>query len=130
MTLHAKVAKPDLQWYPWKPNPIKYVEDKVFISVNFSFAFNKSRNAQVTFAENTQIKIKSFKKQKHWYLINTWADKAFVGCCCKPGVVIFTWESRIITLTVPLSRNLLVQWNAHCMHINFIIYIKFNIIYL
>ena len=34
---------------------------------------------QVTFEETPQMKIKSLKKQKHRYLINTWSDNAFKG---------------------------------------------------
>ena len=36
-----------------------------------------SWNAQVTFVENTELKIISFQSYKHWYLIQTWSDTAF-----------------------------------------------------
>ena len=42
--------------------------EKKFISVNFTFVF-KERNAEVTFAEKTQIKINSLNTQQHSYLI-------------------------------------------------------------
>ena len=38
------------------------------------YCFLLTRNAQVTFAENPQMKINSLKLQKHWYLIHTWSD--------------------------------------------------------
>ena len=40
---------------------------------NNSYIVSSSRNAQVTFVENAQLKIKSFKIK---YLIRTWSDKA------------------------------------------------------
>ena len=50
----------------------------VFISVSFSIASQK-QEIQVTLAEKSQMKLNSLKKQKHWYLIHTWSDKASKG---------------------------------------------------
>ena len=39
-------------------------------------------NALFTFAENSQIKINIFLKQKHGYLIHKQSDKSFIGTLC------------------------------------------------
>ena len=65
VTLHGKMAMPDLQRYPWNFIRIKNVEDtvifltrKVFISVSFSNVSYKQ------FAEKSQMKINSLKNKK------------------------------------------------------------------
>ena len=45
------------------------------------------------------MKINSFKKQKHWYLIHTWSQRYR----CKSGNTIFAWRVDVITRTVPLK---------------------------
>ena len=52
---------------------------KVSMSDNFSIGSFKQEYAQVTFAENPQMKIKSLKKQKHGYLIHMSSYKAIKG---------------------------------------------------
>ena len=64
----------------------------MFNSDNFSISSYKLEMRK-------QMKIKSLKKQKHWYLIYTWADKAF-----KDTVV--NWALPSLhggSLTVPLN---------------------------
>ena len=58
---------------------------KVFISSSFSFIFLKTRNAQVTFEDKPQIKMKSLKKQKHKKIIHA----------CKSGIAIFAWRGNL-----------------------------------
>ena len=55
----------------------------------------------VTFAEKPQMKIISLKKQKHWYLINTWSEKAFKGTVVNRALPSVDGGSLKITLTVP-----------------------------
>ena len=49
-----------------------FLLEKYFLSI-----ISKTRNAQVILAEKLQMKIKSFQKQKHGYLIYFLSDKAF-----------------------------------------------------
>ena len=75
MALHEKMAISDLQRYPWK-----LIWSKMWNIPSF-FWLKKCEflHAQVTFAEKPQMKINSWKKQKHWYLIQIWLAKAFKG---------------------------------------------------
>ena len=50
-----------------------------------------------------QMKIKSLKKQKHWYIIYTWADKAFKGTVVNWVLPSLHRGSLETTLTVPLN---------------------------
>ena len=52
----------------------------------FLHCFLQTRNTKFTFAEEPQMKIKSSMKQKQWYLIHTWLDKAI------KGIAIFAWR--------------------------------------
>ena len=91
MSLHEKMAMPDLLQYPWNHNKkIGKVEDilvfltQMFISV-------------------------SLKEQKDWYLIHTWSDKAFKGTVVNQTLSSLPGGSLEITLTcysVPLSWTL------------------------
>ena len=38
------------------------------------------------------MKINSLKKQKQWYLIYTWSDKAIKSARCELGIAIFAWS--------------------------------------
>ena len=112
MTLHLKVAMSDSQRYPWSPHLIKNVEDivvfinlKVFNSDN-SQMFSCNRNAQISFAENSHVKLISFQNQKHWYLIYASSDKALKGIVVNRALSSLNGESLEITLTVPLRRKL------------------------
>ena len=86
-----------LQRYPWNLYIIKYVEETlIFLTLKsvyfceFLRYFFWTRNVEVTFTEEPQIKINSLKKQKNWILIHTWTEKAFKGTVVYP-------------LTVPLN---------------------------
>ena len=63
--------------------------------ITYLHCFLKGRNAQVSFAENQQMKINSLNKQKHEYLINTWSNN-FLRYHCKSSIAIFA-------LRVPLN---------------------------
>ena len=82
--LHAKMAVPDLQRYPWNLNLIKK-----YLLVLISPCFLNGRNVQLTFADNLHMQINSLNKQKHANLICTLSRKTIQGNCCKSGIVIF-----------------------------------------
>ena len=66
-TVRAKIAMPDSQWYPWNPNLNKNVEENVFFWSQKVFNLHNflwARNAHITFADQPQMKINSFQKQK------------------------------------------------------------------
>ena len=48
-----------------------------------------SRNAQFTFVEKPQLKIISLQNYKHWYLIRTWSDKAYMGTVVNRVLALF-----------------------------------------
>ena len=77
---------PDLQRYPWNLFPIKdEANTVVFLTrkclfLEYPHCFFQASNAQLSLSQrNHKFKNKQFKKQKHWYLIFTWSDKAFRG---------------------------------------------------
>ena len=86
------MAVPDLQKYSRTFNLIKNVEESVVFLTRsvyfceFLHCFLQTRNTKFTFAEEPQMKIKSSMKQKQWYLIHTWLDKAI------KGIAIFAWR--------------------------------------
>ena len=89
--LQAKMAMPDSQRYHWNLSLIKNVEETVWFWLEKClFMKNQIMKAQINFAENPQIKMHSWKKQKYWFLI----QKIFLGYCCKSGIVlsIFAWR--------------------------------------
>ena len=79
MSLHAKIAMPDLQLHPWNLNLIKMWKILSFLFLIFLHFFSKESKTKVIFAEKPQMKINSLKKQKHGFLIHAWPDKTFKG---------------------------------------------------
>ena len=90
------------QWNPENLYLIKNVEDTL-----------------VTFADKPQMKIKSLKEEKHWYLIHTWSEKAFKGTVVNRALPFLHWESPQITLTVPLRNKPTTGWNSGRVFWNF-----------
>ena len=86
MTLHAKMVMHNLQHYPWNLNLIKNVENIVvfltkkclFLRISPLLLISKKCTSHLSQRE-PQMKISRLKKQKHWYLIGTWLDRAFKG---------------------------------------------------
>ena len=62
------------------------------------------RNAQLTFTEKPQMKINSSMKQKHWYIILTWSDKALMGTVVNRALSSLHGESQEFTHSVPLIK--------------------------
>jgi len=86
---------PDSQRYPWNIYLINNI-------VYFPFwkviqMFSRSRNAQVTFVVNPQLKIISFLNYKHWYLTYTWSEKAFKGTVVNREI-----EDRLKLFNLPI----------------------------
>ena len=72
------MAIPDSQRNLWNHNRIKIVENTVvFLSARPLLILSKKCTGH--FCRKTANKIKSFTKQKHWYLVHTWSDKTFKG---------------------------------------------------
>ena len=67
-------------------------------------------NTQVSFTENSQMKINSLKKLKHWYLIHTWSDKAFKGTVVNRTIPSLHKGSFEITLIV---CNTICIWSGY-----------------
>ena len=126
------MAMPDLQRYPWNFNMIKNVEDIVvydkggfFLWVSPLLLINKKFAS--LFAEKPQVKINSLKKHKHWYLIQTWTDKAFKGTFVTRTLPSLQEGSLKITLAVPLKsfffkekfRSLNAQKSQHILVKNY-----------
>ena len=92
MSLHEKMAMPDLLKYPLNHNEKKTnVEDTIVFLTRKVFI--------------SQMKINSLKEQKDWYLIHTWSDKAFKGTIVNQTLSSLHGGSLEITLTcysVPL----------------------------
>ena len=75
----------------------------------FPFMFSCRRNAQVTFVEESQLKIISFQKDKQWYIIHTWTDKGFKGTVVNQTLSSFHEGPLEIRLTVTLKKRKVVS---------------------
>ena len=64
----------------WKIPSFFWLEKCLFLWVSPLLLIS---NTQVSLAEKPQM------KQKHWYLISTWSDKAFKGTGFRSGISIF-----------------------------------------
>ena len=95
VNLHVKLGMLDLQRYPWHLNLNKHLENTVVASC-------KQRMRNVPFVEKPQMKIISFKKQNHWYIIHI--RQSFEGYRCKLGIAFFAWRvTWNYAIPVPLS---------------------------
>ena len=55
----AKMSMPDLQWYSWN---VVFSLEKCYFLIGLH-CFLQARNAQVSYAEKTHMKIKSYKNK-------------------------------------------------------------------
>ena len=53
------------------------------------------------FSEKPKLKLSSLNKQNNWYLIHSYADKAFKGTVVNQTLLSLVGGSLEITLTVP-----------------------------
>ena len=139
MTLHLKMAIPDLQWYPWK------LKNLVFISVSFSAASLKQEMRYSRYRREPADKNEQFTKTKTLKSISYLIRQSFFGYCCKSEIDIYArgcvcvWGggSRVITLSVHqtilrllfcrirciLTRNVILKYfisqSLHNIFINF-----------
>ena len=118
MNLH--LIKKGHAWFTTVPiKPLQFIWLTLFfflacamlIFVNPS-SFSCSRNSQVTFVENPQLKIISFQNYDHRYIIHTWLDKVFNGThvnwTCHSLKWRVTWY-YVYTLET-LVQSLLKKW--------------------
>ena len=77
---------------------------KVFNSVKTAY-YIEFRNAQVTFAEKS--KKNNLNKQKRWYLIHTWSEKAVYGNVVNLWV---TWNYAYSPFKRNVNINMKVSW--------------------
>ena len=113
MTLHAKMTMPDLQLYPGNFNLIKNMEEIfvfltqcLFLWVSLcSIVVLINKECASHFRREPTNEINSLKKQKHWYLIHTWSEKAVKGTVVNLTLPSLHGGSFEITPTVPLSKE-------------------------
>ena len=75
---HLGIGQNNLNIYRFKKKKFLFSDSKcLFLWV--STFFLEARNANIIFAEKTQMKVNSLKERKHANLIYTWSDKAFKG---------------------------------------------------
>ena len=86
----------------------------MFNSDNLAIA-SHNQEIQVTFAEKPMMKIKSLKKQKNWYLIGTWLDRAFKGTNVNRVLPLVhgDWRLEIGDWTVLFSKDKSNQIKEH-----------------
>ena len=79
----------------------------VFNSNNFSLVSDEKKQRTGSTGE---------KKQKHWYLIHSWSDKACQGTVVNRARYYINGRSQAITFTVPVNNILLYYsfWELEC----------------
>ena len=108
------MAIPDSQPNHWSLWLINNMKDILFFSTfkrvwfrSVIYDFVHVRNAEFTFVEKPQLKIRCFQNYKHWYLIHTRPDKAFKGTVVNWTSPCLLEGSLEITLTVPINQEIL-----------------------